>query len=139
MTARLSHGHHLYIGRAALLAVVGLGASALLVHAPPQCPLAAHFHVPCPGCGLTRAARLLLADDVSASFRLQPLLVPLLAAMAALGAGLVVATLRTGHPGGLVEGRAGRATLAFALGVTVAAVVLWALRFAGLFGGPVSV
>jgi hypothetical protein len=33
----------------------------------------------------------------------------------------------------------GRATLGFALLVTVATVVLWALRFAGLFGGPVAV
>jgi hypothetical protein len=137
--ARLPAEHHLYIARAAALALPGLLVLGLMVHSPPRCPLAQRFHVPCPGCGLTRATRLLLADDLSASFHLQPLLVPLLLATVALGTGVIVATLRSGHPGGLVHGRVGRATLGFALLVTVATVVLWALRFAGLFGGPVAV
>ena len=129
----------LYIGRAAALAGPALLLAVALFVSPPSCPLATRFHVPCPGCGLTRASRLLLSGDVSASLHLQPLLVPLVLAMAALGVGVVAATLVHGHPGALVQARSGRAVLVFALVVTAATVALWALRFTGFFGGPVPV
>lgn len=113
--------------------------AAVLLHAPPRCPLATHLHVPCPGCGLTRAGESLLAGDLSSSLHLQPLLVPLVLALAGLSAGFVASTLVHGHPGGLALSRAGRVVLGFAVVVAVANVLLWALRFTGLFGGPVPV
>jgi hypothetical protein len=129
----------LYIARASALALPTVLLAALLLHAPPRCPLATHFHLPCPGCGLTRAASSLLAGDLSASLHLQPLLVPLVLAISGLGIGFVVSTLVHGHPGGLVLSRPGRFVLGFAVVVAVANVLLWALRFAGFFGGPVAV
>ncbi len=60
-------------------------------------------------------------------------------ALAGLGAGFVASTLVHGHPGGLALSRAGRVVLGFAVVVAVANVLLWALRFTGLFGGPVPV
>ena len=101
------------------------------------CLMALVLRIPCPGCGLTRAALALLYGDVARAFALHPLS-PLVVPLAA----------------GLVTGQATRyvrSGTAFATGrlslwieLTVAAVALllvaiWAARFFGYFGGPVSV
>jgi hypothetical protein len=137
--ARAGSFHQLYIWRATAIGAPTLLAALLLLRSPPRCPLARHFHVPCPGCGLTRAARFLFAGDFPASLRLQPLLVPLMLAVGSLGIGMVVATLVRGSPGGMVDTRAGRLVLGFAVVVMVLTIALWIARFAGFFGGPVPV
>jgi hypothetical protein len=104
------------------------------------CPWAALFGWPCPGCGLTRAAGLLLHGELRAALTLHPLsplLVPLVAA-AVLGAVLEPASSAQ-H----AQRRAGRswerwqAPLAWALLLLVIAV--WLARFWGAFGGPVPI
>jgi hypothetical protein len=99
-----------------------------------RCPLAALYHIPCPGCGMTRAILLLAAGHVRDSLRMNALAAPVLATSVALA----VAAFAS-------DGRAATRPprLRIALVATVAtygaAVALWALRWFGLFGGPVPV
>ena len=69
--------------RAATAALVAgawaMGAASLALGIP-RCAVAAIFHEPCPGCGVTRALRLLAAGQVGASVRMHPLAIPALAA-----------------------------------------------------------
>jgi hypothetical protein len=100
--------------------------------------MAAVLHVPCPGCGTTRALALLARGDWGASLRLQPLAVPMLGAAGLVVLATVRTTLRSGAP--RLEGsRLGRWAVGVAASVYGAAVLLWGLRWLGLFGGPVAV
>jgi hypothetical protein len=99
--------------------------------------------VPCPGCGLTRATLALVHGDVHGAMRLHPLvfvLAPLFAL--ALGAALVDyvrgprAGALTASPPAWWTGRIG---LGLASALLMLVVGVWALRFAGYFGGPVPV
>jgi len=129
------------LGRAAVVALlVGLAALVTLT-ATPLCPTAFFLGIPCPGCGLTRATLALFHGDFRGALRLHPLvfvLTPLFGL--ALGAALrdYVRGPRAGarQPPAWWTGRTGIA-LASALFVLVLGV--WALRFAGYFGGPVPV
>jgi Protein of unknown function (DUF2752) len=103
------------------------------------CTFATLLHRPCPGCGMTRAVRLMQAGDVAGSLRMHPLALPVLAAGALIVLSTVVATLDTGTPIWFYRQRLGRLAIAFAVVVYAAALVLWILRWFGLFGGPVAV
>ena len=102
-------------------------AAALALIPYPTCLLRLAFGVPCPACGLTRAAIAAARLDLGAAEALHPLSLPLIGAV---GLTAVLAFLagdtawRRWVPA--VTGAAG-----------VALVVVWALRFAGFFGGPV--
>lgn len=121
---------------AAAVLVVWLGA--------PLCPTALFLGLPCPGCGLTRATVALLRGDFAAAFRFHPLVVVL----APLFAGAMLKALSDYVRGGSAEaapaerppsfwtGSAGLATASVLLALVVG---VWALRFAGYFGGPVPV
>jgi Kef-type K+ transport system membrane component KefB len=104
-----------------------------------RCALATICHLPCPGCGMTRAIKLLAAGRTGASLRLHPLAVPVLFAGVLLVVSTVWATLSTGSPMRLHRSRFGQGAIAAAIVVYVAALALWALRFFGYFGGPVPV
>jgi hypothetical protein len=104
-----------------------------------QCAIATLFHVPCPGCGMTRAIRLLAAGNVAASLRMHPLAVPVLVAGMLLILSTIWATLVTGEPWSLHRTRFGRVALGFAAVAYVLAAGLWISRWFGLFGGPVPV
>jgi hypothetical protein len=104
-----------------------------------RCPTAQLFHVPCPGCGMTRAFELLLAGSVGVSLRMHPLAVPSLLSQALLALATIVATFRFGAPWLLLRARWGRETIAFVIVVVAADVVLWIARALGAFGGPVPV
>jgi hypothetical protein len=88
---------------------------------------------------MTRAVRLLQAGDVSASLRMNPFAVPVVATVAALAVATVLATLASGTPVEFYKTRLGRASLAAAAVVYSTAIAFWALRWFGLFGGPVPV
>jgi hypothetical protein len=100
------------------------------------CPCAGLFGVPCPACGLTRAAWLLARGDLPGALRLHPFAPLLLPVLAATCAGVVWGRFRRrpALPVGasaLVQGLAGLLLL-LVLGV-------WLARFWGAWGGPVPV
>jgi hypothetical protein len=85
------------------------------------------FDVPCPACGLTRAGLALLRGNVGESLHYHPLAIPLLTLFAVACALALTAT----------EPR-WRAFVRLSTGLAAAGlVIVWLLRFAGFFGGPV--
>lgn len=102
------------------------------------CPFATLFHAPCPGCGMTRAVKLLIGGHWRASLRMHPLALPVLLAGACLALAMAWATLDTGAPS-IHRSRFGRVALVSAGIVYAACLVLWGLRWLGCFGGPVPV
>jgi hypothetical protein len=88
---------------------------------------------------MTRAARLLGVGDVVGSLRMHPLMVPAVLATALLAFATVRLAYEEGSLMGLWSNRLARVSLLGFAGVYGAVVVLWVLRFVGLFGGPVPV
>lgn len=92
------NGHRIAAG--AFHSAVALAAAAALVAAAHLygivlCPLKRFTGVPCPSCGSTRAAFLLLHGDVAAAFAMQPLFTILaLAALPAAAAAVLSARFR---------------------------------------------
>jgi hypothetical protein len=127
------------VGRASAVAGVwGLSALPVLVGWQ-RCPVAALLHRPCPGCGMTRALELLRAGHFDASLRMHPLALPVLVAGVLVAAATVWSTYAAGSPVRVHRTPFGRAALGLAAAVYGALVVLWILRAAGHFGGPVPV
>jgi hypothetical protein len=121
----------------AAIGIWALAAGPTLLRAP-RCTFALLFHRPCPGCGMTRAAHLLLAGDWRASLAMHPLMVPMVVAGGLFAASTVWTTFVFGLP--LVHKSVlGRVALGALALVYVATLVLWGLRWAGYFGGPVPV
>jgi hypothetical protein len=118
----------------ALLAVFAVALVAVPA-IPSACPMRLLLHVPCPSCGLTRAARLALGGDFGAATRMHPLWFLVLPYVGIVGAAESVAFVRTGRWGRV-------AGLAFVRRAGVALVALliavWVARWFGAFGGPVS-
>lgn len=101
--------------------------------------IATIFHVPCPGCGSTRAVRALVALHPREAFALNPVAPFVTLLLAVLAARLVFVVARDGSPRALADGRAGSLLSRAFVVVVVAQIVVWALRFFGAFGGPVHV
>lgn len=118
--------------RLTLAALAGLGVALVLYFGLWHCPVAGLLGVPCPGCGLTRAAEALFALELRRAFELHPLS-PLLVPWAALAFG--AALLRFARGGSL---RPPRKELLATL-LVVALLAVWISRFFGAFGGPVRV
>lgn len=102
--------------------------AALLALLPfPTCLLRLAVGLPCPACGLTRATLAAARLDVAAAVRFHPLA----PALVLLTAAMVVLAFILGDA-------AWRRLVTIVMGAAgVALVVVWALRLAGLFGGPV--
>jgi hypothetical protein len=104
-----------------------------------RCTIAAIFHRPCPGCGMTRAIHLLLERHAEASFRMHPLAVPVLATGVLFMASTVWSTFVLGSPFRLHRSRLGQVAIAIAAIVYAAAFAVWVVRWFGYLGGPVVV
>ena len=105
-----------------------------------RCPVAELVGLPCPGCGLTRAALALAAGDLTSALRLHPLSPVVMP----FGAWLGWRELGRGvHPGEPLGGRFRRGwerlAVVLAGGFTGLLLVVWIARFFGAFGGPVQV
>jgi hypothetical protein len=128
-----------FLARAAA-AAAGLGFFGLfLVAIGLRCPLAEFFHVPCPACGSTRAVRALLHRDLASAVHFNPvapLVFGLIGLIAARGIFLLA---REGSTQRLSAGRFGRFVFTGLFVAVSLEIVVWALRFFGLFGGPVAV
>jgi hypothetical protein len=109
----------------------------------PLCPTAGMFGIPCPGCGLSRAMFAALRGDFADAFYYHPLFFVIgpvyLAALAAAAVALFQAP-PPARPARIAPRRLGdRAVTAGASALLVAMLGVWALRFAGWFGGPAPV
>jgi len=133
------------IGRARALRTAALVAFVWTIAALPflagvvRCPTAQLFHFPCPGCGMTRALKLLAEGDLRASLAMHPLAVPTALSQVALAAATVAASLAFGAPWSLLRAWWGRVAVGFVAFVIAADLVLWIARMFGALGGPVPV
>lgn len=123
--------------RALLTALVSVGSIVALWSGIWPCPMAKMFHVPCPGCGSTRAVRALLTGDLHGA-----LLNPFAPFVAALFGVLVLRAIGLEYTDGdmrrLDQGWGAQVTKVL-LVFAVLEIALWAVRWFGLFGGPVPV
>ncbi|WP_394829847.1 DUF2752 domain-containing protein [Pendulispora albinea] len=116
--------------------LVGLAAALLFVTSlPATCPMRVTLHVPCPSCGLTRAARLALAGDFHAATHIHPLWFLVLPYVGTLGLVQLAHYLVRG------ELRAMNNRLVRPVGYVLLTLlmVVWIARFFGAFGGPCPV
>jgi hypothetical protein len=125
--------------RASGVAAVWLVGALPVLLLRPRCMFARITHRPCPGCGMTRAIDLMRGGDLVASLRMHPFAVPVIVVSMLFAAVTVWLTLRDGTPFRLWESRLGRASVWAMLAVHGGSLLLWALRWLGLFGGPVPV
>lgn len=106
--------------------VLAIGAVLALVPYP-TCLVRLALGIPCPACGLTRAGLALCHFDLAAAQRFHP-----------LAAALLVVTIATAIVAFLVDDALWKRVVRIVTsGAGVALILVWALRFAGLFGGPV--
>jgi hypothetical protein len=121
--------------RAAVVSGAGVLAAVAMLLPLRLCLSAALLHIPCPGCGMTRAAFALLRGDWSAAFALHPLsifIAPVGAVLALEHADRYVWT-------GQALGPPARWKAALLALFVVLLVAVWISRFFGSFGGPVPV
>jgi hypothetical protein len=101
------------------------------------CLVATLLHVPCPGCGLTRAAFALARGDLARAFSLHPLSLVLVPMLAWVGASHALRYVRTGSAWG--DARPSRVTEVALAAMALLLVVIWIARLFGALGGPVPV
>ena len=118
----------------ALVAALGIAA----LFAPFKlCLMALAVRLPCPGCGMTRAAVALAQGDFARALALHPLSPVMAPLMAAVLAQQGVGYIRTGARFG--AGRVPRPLELFAALMGLLLIVVWVARFFGFFGGPVTI
>jgi hypothetical protein len=119
--------------RMALLAALG---GAVLFSPVKLCLMAVALHVPCPGCGMTRATVALLRGDFARALAIHPLAPAIVPIAMGLFVVQAVAYVRTGRAFG--NWRVPRALEVVGAGLVILLFGVWVARFAGCFGGPVS-
>ena len=119
--------------------MAALGALALALLAAPVklCLVAAVLHVPCPGCGLTRAAFAMARGDFTRAFALHPLSLVLVPALGWIGSVHAFRFVRTGNA--WTDSRPSPWSEGFLAAIALLLVAVWIARLFGLFGGPVSI
>jgi hypothetical protein len=122
--------------RAALMALWGALGIVVLFSPIKLCLTAVILHVPCPGCGMTRATLALLRGDFAQATAVHPL-APLVAPIAVAFFGMqATAYVRTGRAFG--TGSVPRMLELVGAILVILLVAVWLARFFGYFGGPVS-
>lgn len=111
-----------------------LAATALIALTLWECPFAALLGIPCPGCGLTRAAVALVQGEWSQALLLHPLSPLILPIVAGALWTAAAPALRTAPDTAAFRGRTALLWALCALSIGV-----WLARFGGAFGGPVPV
>ena len=113
-----------------LVAVLGAWAFAPI----PLCVVRLWFHIPCPGCGATRAVLCALHGDWAGSLRLHPLAIPAVVLVVPSLTLIARSVARSDVPQRLPR----PLRIAWTIFV-VALFALWFARFAGYFGGPAPI
>jgi hypothetical protein len=118
---------------------VGSAAAGLALFSAPVklCLVAALLHVPCPGCGLTRAAFAMARGDVARAFALQPLSLVLVPMLAWIATSHALRYVRTGSA--WTDAHLSRATEIALAAMALLLVAIWIARLFGALGGPVPV
>lgn len=122
--------------RFAAPAVLLSAAMLILWVLPSPCPIRFVLGVPCPSCGLTRAARAAVTFDFAEATRNHPLWFIVLPALALFVAIEVGSYVVRGRAVGLERVRGVRIGFGVIVGLLVC---VWIARFFGAFGGPVAV
>ncbi|MBI2895508.1 MAG: DUF2752 domain-containing protein [Deltaproteobacteria bacterium] len=116
-------------------AAVALAFAAPLTTGPVLCGFRRMFGIPCPGCGLTRSLVSLVHLDLRAAFTVHPVGPIFLGYLALLWTSAWISYARTGDLASPISRRIpGWAHL----GMIGLVILVWILRFFGLFGGPVA-
>ena len=121
------------LGRALRLALLVGPFILAAVFSIPLCPSAALLRIPCPGCGMSRAATALATGDFAGALTLNPLspvVVPLTILAVGYAAVSYVATGRTRFRAWVDH---------VAIVLCSGLIIVWIARFFGAFGGPVDV
>ena len=111
---------------------------AVLLSGIQLCPTARILHVPCPGCGMTRAALSALHGQFAQSFRYHPLAIVAVPFLATSVLGQVVSYV-SGGSNRISELLAHRWVDHAMWVLLVLMIVVWIARFFGAFGGPAPV
>jgi hypothetical protein len=125
--------------RAVLTASAFAVLGGLLASGSVPCGFAELFHVPCPGCGSTRAVHALLRGDLAGVLHTNPFGPVLAALVLAFGVVSTLTVLRDGTVARVHDTRAGRFVTRALFVVAVLEIALWIARFFGALGGPVPV
>ena len=113
-----------------LMAALGAWAFAPI----PLCVVRLWLHIPCPGCGATRAVLRAAQGDFAGSFHLHPLAIP--AALLLVPSLLLIARDVARHD---VPQRLPRSLRLAWTVFMVALFAVWIARFAGFLGGPAPI
>ena len=137
-------GPHRPDGRTRMLRALGVfgGLAAvafLLGSALVPCGFAHTFHIPCPGCGSTRAMLALAHGDLDAFVRYNPFAPFMTGLVVLLALQAVMSVLATGTLRYVGHGRIGTVVSRGMVIVATLEVLLWIARFGGFLGGPVPV
>lgn len=128
--------------RIALASAYAAGMAAiggLLMSGVVRCPFAMMTHQPCPGCGSTRAVMAALHLHFGEAMRLNPSAPVFAFCVGVIAAEGLFRIVRDGHARDLALKGPGRWALRGLVIAVVLQLPIWALRFFGLFGGPVPV
>lgn len=128
-----------FLPRALLLGAGLAGMGLLVLYGFARCPVAQWLHVPCPGCGMTRSVEALAHFDLGGVLRYNPLGPVHVALSAWIIARSMYVLARDGNLGALAyKNEATRMMYAF-FALQMVQLLLWGLRWFGLFGGPCPV
>ncbi len=103
------------------------------------CAFARATHLPCPGCGSTRAVHALLHGDLAGVMRFNPLGPVMAVVLGLMAIDTLVVVLRDGSARRVATTRVGKLLSRALIVVALLEVALWIARFFGAFGGPVPV
>ncbi len=127
------------ITRAATFVGVLAVVTYLLAAAQVPCGFARIFHVPCPGCGSTRAMLALAHGDLAGLVRFNPLAPFMTLLIVALAGQALASVLSTGTFRRIGDGAIGLLVSRGVMVVGALEVLVWIARFGGFLGGPVPV
>lgn len=125
------------IGRVGWVTSWTIVAITLLASPVKLCLVAALLHVPCPGCGLTRAAFAMARGDLARAFSFHPLSIVIVPIVLCVAGAQALDYVRTGSAWS--HGRRGEWTEGLFAAIAVLLVLVWIARLCGAFGGPVAV
>ncbi len=115
-------------------AIAGVIAFAYFVTWP--CPVRFIIGVPCPACGITRAARLVVRGDFVGATAIHPLVWIVGPVVAAFAIVEVLGFIKTREWGASRKVRGSKVVM---IGTAALMFVVWVARFFGAFGGPAPI